>query len=408
MSYLERLIEGVEVEWRTLGEIAEILNGFAFKSSNYSQNGIRVVRISDVQKGKMSDKDLKYYPIETTKEIRRYLLKEDDLVMSLTGNCGRVAMISKNDLPAALNQRVACIRTNLSLVLTRYLFHYFDQNSFETIAMSSATGGGQKNLSTRWLSSYEIPIPPIEVQKEIVRILDSFTKLTAELTAELTARKQQYSYFREQLLNFDMDQVEHIPLGHEKAGKFIRGGGLQKKNFTKDGVGCIHYGQLYTHYGTYAFKTKTFVSEDFAKKARLASHGDIVIATTSENDEDVCKAVAWLGNEKIAISSDACFYKHSLNPKYVSYFFQTEQFHRQKRRFITGTKVRRVNTSNLSKIVIPIPSLDEQARIVSILEKFDTLTTSISEGLPKEIELRQKQYEYYRDLLLSFPKPEQE
>ncbi len=130
----------------------------------------------------------------------------------------------------------------------------------------------------------------------------------------------------------------------------------------------------------------------------------MIIATTSENDEDLCKAVAWLGSEDIAVSSDACFYRHNLNPKYVAYFFQTEQFHKQKRKFITGAKVKRVNASNLEKIKIPVPSTEEQERIVNILDKFDVLTTSISEGLPKEIELRKKQYEYYRNKLLTFPK----
>jgi type I restriction enzyme S subunit len=132
----------------------------------------------------------------------------------------------------------------------------------------------------------------------------------------------------------------------------------------------------------------------------------LVIATTSENDDDVCKAVAWLGDADIAVSSDACFYSHKLNPKYVAYFFQTEQFQKQKRAYITGTKVRRVNADSLAKIVIPVPRKEgEQDRIVAILDKFDTLTTSLSEGLPREIALRQQQYEYYRDLLLSFPKP---
>ena len=103
------------------------------------------------------------------------------------------------------------------------------------------------------------------------------------------------------------------------------------------------------------------------------------------------------------MSSDACFYSHKLNPKYVAYFFQTEQFQKQKRPFITGTKVRRVNADDLAKIKIPVPSPEEQERIVSILDKFDTFTISINEGLPREIELRKKQYEYYRDLLLTFP-----
>ncbi|HDQ3789453.1 TPA: restriction endonuclease subunit S, partial [Escherichia coli] len=164
--------------------------------------------------------------------------------------------------------------------------------------------------------------------------------------------------------------------------------------------------QIYTYYGTYAKKTKTHISATLAKKCKKAQKGNLIIATTSENDEDVCKAVAWLGSEDIAVSSDACIYKHNLNPKYVSYFFQTEQFQNQKRQYITGAKVRRVNADNLSKILIPVPSMEIQERIVSILDKFDTLTNSITEGLPREIALRQKQYEYYRDLLFSFPKPE--
>lgn len=185
-------------------------------------------------------------------------------------------------------------------------------------------------------------------------------------------------------------------------GRFVRGSGLQKSDFTDSGVGCIHYGQIHTYYGTYTDKTISFVSENFAEKARKAKYGDLVIATTSEDDADVCKAVAWLGKDEIAISSDACFFRHTLNPKYVAYFFQTYDFQKQKRRFITGAKVRRVNPNNLAKIKIPVPPLEEQERIVSILDKFDTLVNSISEGLPKEIELRQKQYEYYRNKLLSF------
>ncbi|HHD2888345.1 TPA: restriction endonuclease subunit S, partial [Klebsiella pneumoniae] len=201
-------------------------------------------------------------------------------------------------------------------------------------------------------------------------------------------------------------EVEHLPMGQKDIGEFIRGGSLQKKDFTESGVGCIHYGQIFTHYGTYTDKTKTFVSESLAKRCRKAQSGNLVIATTSENDDDVCKAVAWMGDDDIAVSSDACIYKHKLNPKYVSYFFQTEHFQNQKRQYITGTKVRRVNADNLAKILIPVPSREEQNRIVTILDNFDTLTSSITEGLPREIELRQQQYEYYRDLLFSFPKPE--
>lgn len=184
----------------------------------------------------------------------------------------------------------------------------------------------------------------------------------------------------------------------------MRGTGIKKSDFTKTGVGCIHYGQIHTHYGVWSDKTLSFVNPVFSKRLRKAQTGDLVIATTSEDDEAVAKAVAWLGNEEVAVSTDAFIFRHTLNPKYISYFFQTEQFHKQKRAYITGTKVRRISGNDLAKIRIPVPPLAEQARIVAILDKFDTLTNSISQGLPREIELRQKQYEYYRDLLLNFPR----
>lgn len=187
-----------------------------------------------------------------------------------------------------------------------------------------------------------------------------------------------------------------------EVGYFVRGTGIQKSDFREKGVGCIHYGQVHTHYGTWADETKSFVDPKFAQKLRKAQKGDLVIATTSEDDDAVAKAVAWLGEEDVVVSTDAYIFRHSLNPKYVSYFFQTEQFHKQKRPYITGTKVRRISGENLAKIHIPVPAREEQDRIVAILDKFDVLTNSIAEGLPREIELRRKQYEYYRDKLLSF------
>lgn len=191
-----------------------------------------------------------------------------------------------------------------------------------------------------------------------------------------------------------------------EVGTFVRGNGLQKKDFTEGGVGCIHYGQIYTHYGTYTDRTKSFVSNEFAKKLRKAKAGDLIIATTIENDEDVCKAVAWLGHDEIAISGDAYTYQHSLNPKYVAYFFMTEQFQKQKRPYITGTKVRRVSGESLSKIIIPVPPIEVQERIVAILDKFDALVNDISIGLPAELNARRQQYEHYRDKLLTFKEAE--
>ncbi|WP_298337230.1 restriction endonuclease subunit S [Ferrimicrobium sp.] len=185
-------------------------------------------------------------------------------------------------------------------------------------------------------------------------------------------------------------------------GEFIRGNGIQKDNLREMGVGAIHYGQIHTHYGTAATETISFVDEELARRSRRANPGDLVIATTSEDDEAVGKAVAWIGDDKIAVSGDAFIFRHALAPKYVSYFFQTNEFQLHKKRHITGTKVRRISGESLAKIAIPVPSRQEQDRIVDILDKFDSLVNDLSVGLPAELNARRKQYEYYRDRLLTF------
>lgn len=190
--------------------------------------------------------------------------------------------------------------------------------------------------------------------------------------------------------------VEYKPLG--EVGTFSRGGGLQKKDFTESGVGCIHYGQIYTHYGIWATETKSFVSEEFAAKKRKMLPGDIFIATTSENDEDLGKATAWIGSEEIVTSGDGYVFHHDMNPKFVSYFFNSSLFHQAIERWITGTKVRRVSSTAMSKVLIPYPPREIQDEIVKILDIFQALEAE----LEAELEARKKQYEFYRDHLLTF------
>ena len=395
LSYLEKLLDGVEVEWSNLGNLCDIFTG-----GEAPQKHI---------KGDTPTSDYQYPIYGNGAEIYGYAdsyrIGQDAVTISSIGaNTGTIYFRKAFFTPII---RLKVVIPKHSWLLPRYLFHYL---SSQTINSKSSS---VPNMNASDVKKLSIPIPcpnnpekSLAIQSEIVRILDKFTALTAELTAELNMRKKQYNYYRDQLLSFDNEDVPHLPMGQKDIGEFIRGGTFQKKDFMDAGVGCIHYGQIYTYYGTYTKKTKTHISAALAKKCKKAQKGNLIIATTSENDEDVCKAVAWLGSDDIAVSSDACIYKHNLNPKYVSYYFQTEQFQNQKRQYITGAKVRRVNADNLSKILIPVPSMAVQDRIVSILDKFDTLTNSITEGLPREIELRQKQYEYYRDLLFSFPKPE--
>lgn len=392
MTYIEQLLNGENVEWKKLGEVCSLTRGKRLTKRDLDINGIYPVYHGGIE------------PIGYYNKFNRKA--NSTMIINVGASAGTVGY-SANDFWSS--DGCFCFSHNEQLN-QRYL--YYSLQNIETFIKSKVRKAGIPTLDNKVLENIKIPLPPLSVQHRIVEILDKFTALEAELEAnleaELDCRKRQYEYYRNQLLSFDMlnrggqklNDVKIMTLGD--LGMFVRGSGLQKKDFTPTGVGCIHYGQIYTYYGTYAKKTKSFVAQEFALKARKAKHGDLIIATTSENDEDVCKAVAWLGDEDIAVSSDACFYAHTMNPKYIAYYFQTELFQSQKRKFITGTKVRRVNAKDLAKIQIPLPPLSVQREIVEILDKFDTLCNSISEGLPKEIELRRKQYEYYRNQLLTF------
>lgn len=190
--------------------------------------------------------------------------------------------------------------------------------------------------------------------------------------------------------------VEYAKLG--TVATISRGGNFQKKDFCEKGVPCIHYGQIYTRYGLFTDKTLSFISEETAKKQKYAVKNDIIMAVTSENIEDVCKCVAWLGEPKIAVSGHSAIIHHTINPKYLCYYFHTEMFASQKKKLAHGTKVIEITPDKLTDIIIPLPPLPVQEEIVRILDNF----TELEAELKAELEARKKQYEFYRDSLLKF------
>lgn len=187
-------------------------------------------------------------------------------------------------------------------------------------------------------------------------------------------------------------------------GTFVRGNGMQKKDLVGAGFPAIHYGQIHTYYGTAATETLSFVTNGFARQLRKAEPGDLIVVTTSEDDGAVGKAVAWLGATAVAVSGDAYIYRHSLVPKYASYFFQSGRFQQQKQRAITGTKVRRITGDNLAKITIPVPPVAVQEEVVRTLDSFHELEVELQTQLDAELQAHQQRYEHYRDGLLSFSK----
>ena len=189
-------------------------------------------------------------------------------------------------------------------------------------------------------------------------------------------------------------------------GVFENGTGMPKNIFDEnEEIGAIHYRHIYTKYNMFVEKPIVKISKKNARKLKKVCKGDLVIAKTSENIEDVMKTVAYLGSEIVVTGGHAAIFKHNENPKYLSYVFNGANYLlKQKNKLARGVKVIELSMMDMERIKIPVPSLPIQEYVVSILDKFDALINDISQGLPKEIELRQKQYEHYREKLLNFKK----
>jgi len=190
--------------------------------------------------------------------------------------------------------------------------------------------------------------------------------------------------------------VEYKTFG--ELGTITRGKRFVKSDMVESGTPCIHYGELYTKYGTWATEAFSYLKPELASRLRYASPGDVIFVTAGETIEDIGKAVAWLGEEDV-VTHDALYaFRSPLDPKYVAYFSQTHDFHNQIRRHISSAKISSISTKNLAKVRIPVPPLELQQEIVAVLDRF----TKLEAELEAELEARRKQYQYYRDAMLSF------
>ncbi|WP_406865585.1 restriction endonuclease subunit S [Escherichia coli] len=300
-----------------------------------------------------------------------------------------------------------CLEHN-ELLNNRFL--YFALIGYQSLLKSKVRVAGIPTLDAIVVNKLLIPIPcpenpekSLAIQSEIVRILDKFTALTAELTAELNMRKKQYNYYRDQLLSFGAHDVKRLKLGE----LCVIGDGLHgTPEYDANGDYFFINGNN-LGYQKISFNDNTKkVNDSMFKKHGI--HFD-PINTVFLSINGTIGNVSFYNNEKIVLGKSVAYFKiksPELHTRYLFYFLQTnyakQYFENQK----TGSTIKNLGLKSLRAFEIPIPSYDEQLYIVATIDKFDTLTNSITEGLPREIELRQKQYEYYRDLLFSFPKPE--
>ncbi|WP_249508561.1 restriction endonuclease subunit S, partial [Escherichia coli] len=329
-------------------------------------------------------------------------LEAGDILFSGTGTVGRIAVIEENPINWNIKEGVYTIKPIKEKIAPRFLSYLLQSSKIVKDYSKKIVGNPVISLPMGDLKKLLIPIPcpgnpekSLAIQAEIVRILDKFTGLTAELTAELTMRKKQYNHYREQLLRFEKDEIEWKTLGEvaEYSKSRVSFDKLDKNNYVGvDNLLQNRAGKMQSNYVPTSGNLTEF------------REGDILIGNIRPYLKKIWQADSTGGTNGDVLVIRSCH--KSILPRYLYQILADDNFFEYNMQHAKGAKMPRGNKDAIMKYRVPIPSFDEQTRIVTILDKFDTLTNSISEGLPREIELRQKQYEHYRDLLFSFPKPE--
>jgi len=374
LGYLERLLDEAAVEWMPLGDVCTVKTG------------------PNINKARIDQSPGPYPVINSGREPLGYFdqWNTDNDPIGITSRGAGVGLVTwTNGRFFRGNLNYSCTPNKRASLNTRFLFHFLLFSEAEI--QSLATYQGIPALNAGALKKLPIPIPcpddpqkSLAIQGEIVRILDAFTALTAELTAELTARKTQYNHYRNQLLSFEDGAVEWRTLG--EIADFRRGTAITKKQTTDGKIPVVANGPVPTYFhGEYNREGETVVVARSGAYAGYVSFWNEPLFLT----------------DAFSVHPDP----EMMTSRFVYYILQNkqDQLHAMKK----GAGVPHVRVKEVEEYAVPIPSLAEQARIVTILDKFDTLTTSLSEGLPREIALRQRQYEHYRNLLLGFPKGDQ-
>ena len=367
-TFLEKLLDGAEVEWKPLMDLAEIGTG----NSN---------RQDEEENGK--------YPfyVRSKNILRSNSFQFDETAIIIPGEGGIGDIFHYVEGKYALHQRAYRIHITSDEVNTKFLY-YIMHNSFKKYILSKSVGATAISIRKPMIEKFEIPIPPLPVQTEIVKILDALTALASELTNELILRRKQYEYYREKLLSEKK---------LEKSGgdwKYL----TQVANLTRGRV--MSKGYLSDNVGDYpVYSSQTVNNGEIGKINSFDFDGEFVSWTT----DGANAGTVFYRSGKFSITNVCGLIKiknsSELNYKFLFYWLSIEA----KKHVYSGMGNPKLMSHQMEKIKIPIPPLSVQTKIVKILDKFESLTNSITEGLPLAIEQSQKRYEYYRELLLNFP-----
>ena len=387
INFMEKLLDGVAVEWKALGELCSIGVGQAPAGNEIGEYAF--VNAGTTPSGYVSAYNTEPNTITTPSRGQ--------------GGIGYVGYQTTRFWCGPLCYR---IRSTSEMLSTRFLYHVMANSMKDIVGLANMAG--VPALNKKELVGFPVPIPcpenpekSLAIQAEIVRILDTFTELTTELTAELTARKKQYNYYRDQLLRFEEGEVEWKALG--EVGEFTYGYAAKAQDYGD--ARFVRITDINVNGKLIATDSK-YVDISKESERFILKKNDLLMARTGATygktvifEEDYPAIYAGF---LIKLSFD----EKIINPKFYWHFAQSNFFWNQANSLVSGGGQPQFNANALKEVKMPIPQLANQERIVAILDKFDALTNSITEGLPREIELRQKQYEYYRNLLLTFPKDE--
>lgn len=431
MSNIKMLLEGIEVEWKPLAHseygVAELSRGrvmskeyLADNAGEYPVYSSQTANNGEIGKIRTFDHDGESVTW-TTDGANAGTVFHRTGRFSITNVCGLIRIKNTKELNY------------------KFLFYWLSIEAKKYVY----SGMGNPKLMSNQIAKIPIPIPPLEIQQEIVRILDKFSTLQAELQAELQARKSQYEYYRNQLLTYPMEESDQPSLRSSRSATSIQNsdnptqplstpnphtgnsvlqprGEVEWKTLgeifnLKNGYTPSKSNQEYWENGTIPWfrmedirengrvlnKSIQYVNSCAVKGGKPFPANSIIVATSATIGEHALITVPFLSNQRFTNLSLKKEYADKFIIKFLFYYsFILDEWCKNN---ITIGNFAGVDMIGFKKFLIPIPPLEEQERIVSILDKFDTFTTSITEGLPKEIELRQKQYEYYRDMLLTFP-----
>ena len=404
---MEKLLDGMGGEWIPLGKVAKkIYSGGtpSTKNTEYWEGGTIPWMSSGEVNLKVIEKTEQYISEAGFKNSSAKIVPKNSIVMALAGQGKTRGKVARTRIELTTNQSLAAITFDEEKISCDYLYHFLD-SQYENLRQISSGNSGRGGLNLKMISSYKVPIPcpdnpekSLAIQAEIVRILDAFTAMTAELTAELNMRKKQYNYYRGQLLSFEEGEVEWKTL--EEVAHFANGKGHEKV-ISEDGKFIVVNSKFISTDGLIAKYSDSQICPLFKDDILLVMsdlpNGKALSKTFIVDEDERYTLNQRIGGITVKDKSE-------ILPKFLHYFLdRTPQLLKHN----NGVDQTNLRKGQILEVKVPILPLHKQEHIVSILDKFDKLTKSLSEGLPREIELRQKQYEYYRDLLLSFPKSDE-